>query len=455
LISKLFGSSGVRGLVNVTLTPELVAKIGLALVTSTNAQKILVGRDTRSSGLMLEQALVSSLLAGGATVECLGIVPTPVLAYLTKIIGADVGVMITASHNPAPYNGLKVFDHTGTAFTAQHQQEIEATVKIGQFKLTSWKTIPHAKSVSSSHYYLDAILSQIQLNRRWNILVDPGCGATCYLAPKLLRRLGCTITTINGQSDGNFPSRSPEPNLSSLTTLAQSVEALDADIGIAYDGDGDRVAFIDDTGTFVDPDQILAAYAVHVISNQSDPIIVTNVETSMSLEYSVERQGGKVIRTKVGDIYLSEKIKQHSAIFGGEPCGAWIHPHFNLCPDGLLSSILLLKALDNTKQDLVDFISSIPKYPILRKSIQCQNTLKHVVLKKIQGKIKSVFPFCENVETIDGVRCTFNKSWMLIRASGTEPLLRITVEALTLREAQNLMKKGIALINTLKEGAKQ
>lgn len=444
--SKLFGSSGVRGLVNVDLTPVLVAKIGLAISTFSKAEKILVGRDTRVSGLMVENALVSGLLAGGVKVDCLGIVPTPVLAYLTGELGADAGVMITASHNPPQYNGIKIFNGEGVTYNEESQDEIERILENGSFRLADWRNIGEASFVDESCLYIEMISKNVKLTKEWHVIVDPGCGATCYTGPVLLESLGCKITAINAQPDGFFPGRSPEPNSESLKSLAKIVKDLGGDIGVAYDGDGDRVAFVDEGGCFVDFDRVLAAYAACVVERSSGGVVVTNVEASMCIERMVEERGGKVVRAKVGDVYVAEAMKRCDAIFGGEPCGAWIHPEFHFCPDGILSSVLLLKALENEDKVLSEFVSEVPRYQTLRENVACKNEVKHEVMEKVEGGLRAVFPSCRQVSMVDGVRLSLEDGWVLVRASGTEPFIRLTVEGESLKAAEGIMEKGVVLV---------
>jgi len=439
----------VRGLVNVDLTPILAAKIGLAITTFSKAKKVLVGRDTRVSGLMLEDALVSGLLAGGANVDCLGIVPTPVLAYLTKKLNANAGVMITASHNPPQYNGIKIFDSDSVAYGDRSQSKIEKIIESEGFGMVNWQNVGEALFIDESCLYVKMIRKNIKLRKKWHVIVDPGCGATCNLAPLILGSLGCKVTAVNSQPDGFFTARSPEPNAESLKPLAKIVQELDADVGIAYDGDGDRVAFIDEEGNFVDFDRVLAAYAAHVAKKKGEGIVVTNIEASMCIEKVVEVHSGKVVRTKVGDVYVAEAIKQHKAVFGGEPCGAWIHPQFHYCPDGILSSVMLLKALEEEDKSLSEFIAKTPKYPTFRKNIACKNEVKHKNVEKVREALKSVFPAYKDFSTVDGVRLALENGWILVRASGTEPLVRLTVEGESLKAAKEIMEKGVALIKNL------
>lgn len=443
---KLFGSSGVRGLVNVEFTPVLAAQIGMAIAAFSKANKVLVARDTRSSGAMLANALVSGLLSGGASVKDMGILPTPVLAFLIHRMDAGVGVMITASHNPPQYNGIKIFHRDSMAYGEQSQNAIEKIIQDKRFNLTNWRNIGDTQSADQSSLYVEMIRKAVKLRKKRHLVVDSGCGATFSLAPKVLASLGCKVTALNSQPDGFFPARSPEPDEESLAPFARAVVELGADLGVAYDGDGDRVAFIDEKGNLADFDRALAAYAAYVTKEKNGGIVVTNVEASMCVEKMVEPYGGKVVRTRVGDIYLSEAIKKQNAIFGGEPCGAWIHPQFHYCPDGILSSALLLKALDEEDKKLTELISETPKYETLRKSLTCNNEAKYEVVEKIGENFGQVFPGNTELSRVDGVRLSLKDGWILIRASGTEPVIRLTVEGESLRTAKKIMEKGVMLV---------
>ncbi|MCJ7424421.1 phosphoglucosamine mutase [Candidatus Bathyarchaeota archaeon] len=455
LKKKLFGSSGVRGLVNVDLTPSLAAKIGLAVATLAKTKRIVVARDTRISGEMLQDALVSGILAGGATVDCLGIVPTPVLAFLTKKTRASSGIMITASHNPPQYNGIKIFNGDSTAYDEKDQDRIEEIVTDNNFRFADWQNVGKARQIDVSHQYVETIKENIKLGKKWHVVIDPGCGATYKLAPSIFGSLGCKVTVLNAQPDGFFPARSPEPNAESLASLARVVKELDADVGLGYDGDGDRVAFVDEKGAFVDFDRALAGYAAFVVKKEGDGIIVTNVEASMCVEKMVKSVGGRVVRTKVGDVYVSKALQEGHGAFGGEPCGAWVHPKFHYCPDGILSSALLLKALEEEKKTLSEFTSRIPQYPTLRKNIACKNEEKDAIVEKVGERLGSVLTNLKDSSKVDGVRLTLENGWVLIRASGTEPLVRLTVEGESLKAAKRIMEESQKLAKRFIEGKQQ
>jgi phosphoglucosamine mutase len=445
-MAKLFGSSGVRGLANVDLTPQLACKVGLAVATYAKAKKAVVARDTRVSGSMLEDALVSGLLSSGTEVLLAGIVPTPALAYATKAFGADAGFMLTASHNPPQYNGIKVFNCDSLSYTDEDQNAVEKNVREGTFALADWRSLGKTTPIDASQVYMEMALKAVALKRQWRVVVDPGCGATFNVAPAMLKAMGCKVTALNAQPDGYFPARKSEPTAESLKDLANVVKTLGADVGIAFDGDGDRVAFVDERGSFVNFDRSLAAYAAYALKRSGGGTVVTNVEASMCVETMVQAQGGKVIRTKVGDIYISEVIKQSDAVFGGEPCGAWVHPQLHYCPDGPLSAALFLKALEDEGKSVSEFVGAVPEYITLRENFACKNELKHKAVAKIGATLKTAFPDYTDFSTVDGVRLALKDGWLLVRASGTEPLIRLTVEGESLAVANDITEKATALI---------
>jgi phosphoglucosamine mutase len=446
-MAKLFGSSGVRGLANVDLTPLLTSKVSSAVATHAKTKKATVARDTRVSGGMLEDALVSGLISCGTDVLLLGMLPTPALAYLTKALGADVGFMLTASHNPPQYNGIKVFNGDSLSYTDEDQDAVEKIVAEGNFTLADWRKLGRATSADAGQIYLDMVQEAVSLKKQWKIVVDPGCGAAFNVAPQMLTTMGCKVTALNAQPDGYFPARKSEPTAESLRDLAKTVQALGADIGIAFDGDADRVAFVDEHGAFVNFDRSLAAYGAFSLKRNGGGTVVTNVEASMCVETMAEKYGGKVVRTRVGDIYVSEAIKRESAVFGGEPCGAWVHPHLHLCPDGPLSAALFLAALEEECKSVSEFIAEVPEYITMRENIACKNDQKYKLVEKLGDSLKTAFPAYTDFSTVDGVRLALKNGWLLVRASGTEPLIRLTVEGESPEAAKDITQKATALIH--------
>ena len=375
-----------------------------------------------------------------------GIVATPTLAFATRALGADVGFMLTASHNPPQYNGIKVFKSDTRSYTDEDQDAVEKNVLEKTFKRADWRRLGKTIPVDASQAYMEMAMETVALRKQWHVVVDPGCGATFNVAPTMLKAVGCKVTAINAQPDGYFPARKSEPTAESLEDLAKIVKTLGAEAGVAFDGDGDRVAFVDETGAFVNFDRSLAAYAAYALKQNGGGTVVTNVEASMCIETMAQAQGGKVIRTRVGDIYISEAIKQSGAVFGGEPCGAWVHPQSHYCPDGPLSAALMLKALEKENKSLSEFISAVPEYITRRENVSCKNELKYKAVAKIGASLKTEFPDYTDFSTVDGVRLALKQGWLLVRASGTEPLMRLTVEGESLAVANDITEKATAII---------
>jgi phosphoglucosamine mutase len=442
---KLFGSSGIRGVVNKELTLPLALQTGLAVAAMKQMGKIVIAHDTRTSAKMIEDAVVAGLLAGGAQVIKLGLLPTPVLAYVTRQLEADGGIMITASHNPPEYNGIKLFSPNTIAYAEKQQDKIEQIIEKQQFTRQTYQRIGTTTTTDATSHYVKA-LKAVKLQEKWRIILDPGNGATCLIATRVFRALGCKVTTINAQPDGHFPARSPEPNEESLTELCIMMKQLKADVGFAYDGDGDRMVAMTEKGEFAPFDQTLAAYAAYMVKRNRGGTIITTVEASMCMKKTVQRHDGKVLRTKVGDVAVAEEIRKLKAVFGGEPCGAWIHPQIHYCPDGILSSVLLLKALESEDKPLSEFIANVPIYPENKKSVKCPDHAKAVVMQRIKAMLPSSFQRINELNDIDGIRLSLAKGWVLIRASGTEPLIRVKVEAESASEVKRIMEKSMNLV---------
>jgi len=448
----LFGTSGIRGVANVEVTPILAMRVGMALASCFDGGAAAVGRDTRLTGEMLEKALVAGLNSCGTDVYTLGVVPTPVTAYLARELGAEAGVAISASHNPPQYNGLKLFDYTSMAYTEEGQRLIEERIETGNFKPSAWDDVGAVSEVDARWMYLDALTENVDLDRRWKVACDLFNGATCTIAPHAFMDLGCDATLLNAQPDGNFPAGAPEPAPESLRRLGEIVRAVDADIGLGFDGDGDRMMPVDGEGRVPNPDRVLAAYAGHVVRRSQGGVVVTHLGASMCIDEKVSEEGGSVVRTKVGDVSIAEAMREHDAVFGGEPVGAWIHPEVHLCPDGVLSALKLMEALEEEDKTLAEFVADVPEYPLLRAKVPCQNERKAMVMEAVAAGCGEAFSGVLSISTVDGVRFDLGDSWVLIRPSGTEPVVRITVEAREGEAAQELMERGRRMVLEILEG---
>lgn len=416
-------------------------RLGYALsVFLGKSGRVLVGRDTRTSGEALQTSLVSGLLSGGCEVVEAGVVPTPVLAFATKALKMDAGVMITASHNPPEYNGVKFWSREGMAFSPKQEEEIERILQENP-KRVEWHEVGSSREEDVLPLYFEEILRGFSLNRKFRVVVDCGNGAASLVTPRLLRELGCEVITLNSHLDG-FPGRGLEPVAENLKELAEEVKNSNADIGIAHDGDADRVVAVDEKGRTVDLDKLLAVVARE---EGKGGTVVTTVDASRVVEKAVEEKGGRVIRTRVGDVNVAIACKETHAAFGGEPCGAWIFPRIHLAPDGPLGALVLLKILDDSGKKLSEMVDELPHYIMLRKKISCPNAQKEEVVKKFATMAKEMGG---EISTIDGIRVSFPEGWILVRPSGTEPLIRITVEGEREEWAREQMNRTVQILTT-------
>ncbi len=441
--SKLFGTSGIRGVANVDVTSTLSLWVGAALASTLGGGEILVGRDVRLTGEMLESALISGILSCGGDVKRLGILPTPSIAFLTKELEADSGVSLTASHNPPQYNGIKLFNSTGMAYTAEQQMRLEEIIDRREFKLSGWDAIGSAVSADEKWRYIKALADEVKPDQRGRIICDLFNGSTCTVAPRLFEEVGVEAIIINGQPDGHFPSGTPEPTPMSLRRLGVMVKVMEAEIGFAFDGDGDRMMAVDEEGRIPSQDALLAAYSRYMVEKRGGGVVVTHIGASMCIDEAVSEAGGAVARTRVGDVSIAEEMVRRGAIFGGEPVGAWIHPDIHLCPDGLLSALKLLEALEG--RTLSEFMEGINEYPILSAKLDCREDKKEEVMRRISHSYPEAIREAA-ATTIDGLRLDLEDGWILIRASGTEPAIRITVEAREFEVAKGLLKGAQELV---------
>ncbi len=404
--------------------------------------RILLARDTRVTGPMFEKAFAAGVMSGGVNVYRAGIMPTPALAYLTRKRGFKTGVMVTASHNPPEYNGLKIFDRTGIALSEDEEVGLEARMFQDNLVGAPWDKVGTSYDTNPLQEYVEMLSSLVKLKRKWRVLVDPGNGATCEVTPQVMRSLGCETQTVNGQPDGRFPGRNSEPNEENLAQTCKLVRAFEVDLGVAHDGDGDRIVMIDSDGNLVPPDKLMAGFAAEVVREAGGGYVVVNADASRAVDEKVKQAGGEVVRTRVGDVYIARELLRLKGVFGGEPSGAWIHPRYHFCPDGPLSAVLIIGLLDRLGVQLSELIKGVPEYPMKREKVRCPNPAKEEVMRKLSEKLPAALPQVNSTDAIDGIRVDLaDGSWILARPSGTEPLIRITVEARTSKESEDLLGK--------------
>jgi phosphoglucosamine mutase len=424
--AMLFGSSGIRGLVGERITPELSMAVGAAV--GTLRDEVLLGRDPRVSGPMLAAAFAAGAMAVGADVTDAGMVSTPTLARGAREY--DAGVVVTASHNPAEYNGIKLWNPDGLAFTEAQQAEVEAALERGAAR-ADWRFAGGlATRTDLGERHAEAILARVGA-ADLTVAVDCGCGATSHLTPAVLRRMGCRVLALNAHPDGHFPGRDPEPTEENLGLLIQTVKATGADLGIAHDGDGDRMVAVDDRGRYVGGDRLLPLFAkIH-----ARKAIVVPVDASMVLDDLLP--GVAVHRTRVGDVYVGQEVRRTAADFGGEPSGTWIFPAETLCPDGPYAAAHLVALLKARGRKLSEMLDEIPQYPLLREGHRFEPGSRDAVVASLEAAFGSVDA---DVSRVDGWRAGFDDGWVVVRLSGTEPKVRVTAEARERARAEELMR---------------
>lgn len=443
---RLFGTNGIRGVVGKDFTPDLALRVARAIATVRGPVTLAVGRDTRSSGPMVRAAVVSGLLASGAHVIDLGILPTPALQYYVKERGLDGGVIVTASHNPPEWNGIKVVDEHGMEVPREVEETIEGLVASGEFASPAWREVGTAASAGDGlETYMRGIATKVNRDaiakRRPHVVVDPGNGAACLTTPFLLQRLGCRVTTINAQPDGAFPGRKPEPTAENLASLRSLVYSLRADLGIAHDGDADRAAVVDERGEFVDGDRLLALLAGEVV-RESPGLVVTPVSSSSCVEDVVRAAGGRIEYTKVGAPLVARAIYGKGALFGGEENGGMIFPGHLFARDGGMTAAKVVELLSLRDRPFSELLAAIPRYYLKKSSVPCPPDRREAVMARIRELAAD-----RKVDATDGLKVYGDGGWVLLRPSGTEAILRIYAEGKTADQAEANRKLGESLVH--------
>ena len=441
MASKLFGTSGIRGKIGSEVTCELALNVGKSLAYYLgNKGSVVLGYDTRTTNKMLDEAITAGLLESGVDVVKIGMVPTPLVGYATEKLDADAGIMLTASHNPSQYNGIKLWNKNGMAYTSSQEAEIEEIYFEKSYISVPWDKIGKLTyNEEIKGRYIDDLVNMVDIKKGLKVVIDCASGAGSEISPLVFRKAGCEVTTLNSQPDGFFPGRNPEPNADNLGSLMKTVVAVKADFGIAHDGDADRMITVDEKGNISPFDSLLA-----LISKEFDGDIVTTVDAGLCMDESVK---GEVLRTPVGDVNVAEVIIEKNAAFGGEPSGTWIHPDFCMCPDGILSGLRMAEIVSRNGK-LSELLEAIPQYPNIREKITCTKDEKIRVMENMEELLEEAFDDIVDVNSLDGVRLTFSDdSWVLVRPSGTEDYIRITLESRDAGRAEEIREKCVKIIN--------
>ncbi len=446
LEKKLFGTNGVRGVVGKEMTTNLALSIGMALGTM-RPGTIAVGRDTRTSGPSLISALKAGLLAAGCDVVDLGILPTPALQFIVRT-HFDAGAVVTASHNPPEYNGVKVIEPDGTEMGDEQSIALEGHIFSGDSYVAPWDHVGKERAAPSMvDEYVTAVVNSFPPGTGEGFLVaaDPGCGAAAWTTPEILSRMGCRVFSLNSQMDGTFPGRLPEPSPEGLAPLADLVRVTGARFGVAHDGDADRAVFIDDRGRFLEENMLFGLIADYICSGRKG-VIVTPVSTSRLIEVIAKRHGCSVCYTPVGSIYVARTMIELAhggteVAFGGEGNGGLIFPEHQLCRDGGMTTATMVALLAQSSRPFSSLVDDLPPFTMIKEKIHVKDA------PALIARLKQAFAG-ESLDCTDGIRINREDSWALVRPSGTEPLVRIMVESASESRAQRFYDEIIPHFRT-------
>lgn len=441
---RLFGTDGVRGVINEDLKPELVVRLALAIATYFGSgSSILIGRDARAGSELIQDIVSGVLASSGLRVYDAGLTPTPALQYNVKERGFDGGVMVTASHNPPQYSGLKVVLPDGIEAPRGVEEEIEKIFSEESFRRVSWKELRHRRtSVNDvNEFYVEGIIEHVdvsKLRKNFKVVVDPANNVGALTTPKLLRMLGVRVLTVNGDLT-HQPFREPEPVQENLEYLSSIVRDVRADFAVAHDGDADRAIFIDDLGRYIPGDRSATLLCKHIVVNRRDNLprrVVTAVSSSTMIEDLLREHGVEVVWVRVGSIVIARTMQSLGAMAGFEENGGFMYAPHQMVRDGAMTTALMLELLGSEGVSLSELYDRLPKRHLIKTKVPLRD--KNLVSSLVE-KISSSYGNYRSI-TIDGVKVIGPDFWFLVRPSGTEPLLRVFVEAGDERRANEILK---------------
>ncbi len=394
---------------------------------------------------MLTEGVVAGILGQGADVEDCGEITTPGLQFLVKLSGGKAGLMVTASHNPPEYNGFKVVDLDGIEIARDKEERVERLFpnRSSNVSKSPGQRMHPPSPVEPYLSSLEKYVSKRTIPRGFTVVVDTGNGVAALTTPVLLRRVGCRVVTINDNIDGTFPGRTSEPRPENLSPLAEVVREEGAAFGVAHDGDGDRAIFVDEKGVVHSGDKSLALIEDEVLKKQPGGKVVTPVNSSMSVEEVARKRRGRLVLTPVGSINVARTMVRVGAVLGGEENGGIFYMPHQPVRDGAMATVLILNSVLENRISLSRLMARLPSFVMAKEKRQCPDERKMVVMRKLRQRLgRSV------TSTIDGVRVDLKgRGWFLVRASGTEPLIRIYVEGKTERDVEGLLDEYMPLID--------
>jgi len=444
MINKpLFGTSGVRGVVNQDLTPELCKNVGRALGSLLPAgAAVCLATDSRLSRELIKSAVTEGLTETGINVAQPGILPTPALALLTREVGFDAGVMITASHNPPEFNGIKLFNGDAIGYSRAQEEQVEQAYYSGRFRGGMVGLAEQVPLLKDKYFtFIKSLTAGWSFNYGLKLMIDPGSGAAAGFASELFRQLGFTVIPVNDVPDGRFPGRSSEPKEDTLQETIKFMRQKNADLAICFDGDADRVVFCDRQG-FIGFNEMIAFISRIAMQASGKPTVATTVETGMLLDLAVRDLGGRVIRGRVGDVYAAHLARDNDAALGVESVGVYILPQAGFYPDSMFAALTLLGSIKQAA-DIRSFLSTLPPLHFYKDKLACPNENKAAAMELVNKQAASLK--ASHLNNLDGLRFEFEEGWMLVRASGTEPAIRVLAESPSQTFARSLLTRGMVI----------
>jgi phosphomannomutase len=475
---RLFGTSGIRGVVDQDLSPDLCHRVALAIGTALpRSSAVCIATDTRVSRDVIKDAVTTGLLSSGVNVVDLGILPTPALALLTRELGFAAGIMVTASHNPPEFNGIKLFTQNSLGYSEAQEAEVERVYFDEQFRQGKKGALEQGQDMKQR--YLSFIEGKLALagfnqehgvgdgcgdggrlrgdklalpeaNRNLKVVVDPGNGAASGFASDIFVQMGLDVLPVNDEPDGLFPGRSPEPKEDTLQGTVNFLRKQDADLAVCFDGDADRVVFCDKEG-FLGFNEPIAFISRLAVKRTGKKKVATTVETGTLLDLAVKDLGAEVVRGRVGDVHVAHLAQQLDAALGVEQVGVYIMPEVGYYPDSIFASLFLLSQLSHIGE-IRQFFRGIPRLFFEKATVPCLNEFKEPVMARVKEKAHLFAP--DDINTLDGVRLQFADSWTLIRPSGTEPVIRVISESTSQKQTDELIRKGEELVRGLVEAGR-
>jgi phosphomannomutase/phosphoglucomutase len=436
---RLFGTNGVRGIVNKELTTELVLRLSMATGTYFKGADLAVGCDGRLSSPLFQDVVCSGLASTGSQVWNLGMITTPALQFLTKEWGLKGSVMVTASHNPPKYNGMKVMGNHGVELPHEEELKIEKIYFGSKWKLSEWNMVKQPLVVNEKFAgYVRSVIENVggpPQHGSLKVLVDAANGVSVLATPLIVEKMGGRVYVVNGKIDGNFPGRLPEPTPQNLRKTSRILPSLHADFGVAHDGDGDRAVFLDERGAVCWGDQTFALVIRDFLENYSNGKIVTPISSSQMIEEIAEKYGGEIIYTPVGSVYVSNLMLKIKAKLGGEENGGIFYAPHVAARDGGITTAMIYKIVLEARKPLSRLVAELPNYYIVKDKMSCPDSIKETVTEELRN-----LPRKGKVLDIDGIKVWVPpRAWILIRPSGTEPIFRIMAEAPTKGKAMRIV----------------